>query len=137
MKLLGYKMKGACPDCGGDMVLRKSKRFDRLFYGCERWPECQAAHGAHPDGEPLGIPANRETKDARIRAHDAFDRLWKNHGPMDRKQAYLWMQERMKMTPEEAHIGRFTKEECEGLESAVQGEFEYLSQFVPKEAPEA
>lgn len=129
MKLPGYIWKGMCPDCGGNMVLRYSKRFDRLFYGCGRWPECNATHGAHPDGEPLGIPANQETKNARIRAHAAFDGLWKGTRLMRRAQAYSWMQEAMEMTPDEAHIGRFTKEECERLVEKVNQEIAFLSQF--------
>ena len=44
----------ACPDCGGDMVLRETRKFTprdgrpRKFYGCIRWPECNGIHGAHP-----------------------------------------------------------------------------------------
>ena len=28
-----------CPDCGGNIVRRRSKR-GRVFYGCSRFPEC-------------------------------------------------------------------------------------------------
>jgi ssDNA-binding Zn-finger/Zn-ribbon topoisomerase 1 len=84
------------------------------FYGCTRYPECKGTHGAHPDGRPLGTPADRETKDARIEAHQAFDTLWKRpHGKMQRQEAYLWLQKRMGLSADECHIGRFTKEQCE------------------------
>jgi ssDNA-binding Zn-finger/Zn-ribbon topoisomerase 1 len=91
----------------------KESRFGP-FYGCNRFPQCRATHGAHPDGRPLGIPANKETKQARIRAHDAFDRLWKG-GRMTRAQAYGWMQRAMDLSKDEAHIGRFSIEQCEAL----------------------
>jgi ssDNA-binding Zn-finger/Zn-ribbon topoisomerase 1 len=102
----------ACADCGAPMELRNS-RFGK-FYGCSTYPECKGTHGAHPDGKPLGVPANRETKDARIRAHAAFDRLWKG-GPMSRREAYRWMRKKMDMSASEAHIGKFTKEQCDQL----------------------
>ena len=59
----------ACPECAAPMELRPS-RFGQ-FYGCTRWPACDGTHGAHPNGSPLGTPANRATKDARIEALDA------------------------------------------------------------------
>jgi len=104
------------------MVLRNSKYG--LFYGCVEYPKCKAAHGAHEDGKPLGIPASKPTKEARIRAHDAFDQLWKGRGGMKRGDAYVWMQKAMGLTIEEAHIGRFTIEQCEQLESLVNDYFE-------------
>lgn len=99
------------------MVLRTS-RFG-LFYGCTQFPACKAAHGAHKDGRPLGVPANKATKDARIAAHEAFDQIWKNKH-MKRKAAYAWMQTAMSLPADEAHIGRFTIEQCEQLKAAVQ-----------------
>jgi len=98
------------------MILRPS-RYGK-FYGCERFPDCDAAHGAHEDGRPLGVPANHETKQARIRAHAAFDTLWKS-GLMGRNAAYRWMQSTLGMTPDEAHIGRFDIATCDRLILAV------------------
>lgn len=113
---LGTVLDHPCPECGAQMVLRTSK-FG-LFYGCEKYPTCQSAHGAHKDGQPLGIPANKATKVARIQAHEDFDRLWK-HGHMKRKEAYAWMRQAMGMSADDAHIGRFTIEQCEQLRVAV------------------
>lgn len=106
-----------CPECGSPMVLRETKRFTykngtpRKFYGCSQWPKCAATHGAHPSGEPLGVPADAKTKRLRIEAHQAFDQLWKS-GMMSRDKAYRVMQKVMGMTEDEAHIGRFTKDQC-------------------------
>lgn len=113
-----------CPECGAPMVLRETEKFRypngdaRRFWGCSRFPACDGIHGAHPDGTPLGIPADKATKQARITAHAAFDSLWKG-GAMSRKAAYRWMQQALAMTEDEAHIGRFTIEQCTRLENAV------------------
>ena len=68
-----------CGDCGAEMRLRTSPKWDRPFYGCSKFPECRGSHGARTDGAPLGVPGNKETKLARIRAHKVFDVLWQVH----------------------------------------------------------
>jgi len=114
---IGTKLDHPCPECGETMVLRESK-FG-LFYGCSAFPKCKAAHGAHKDGKPLGIPADKMTKKARMDAHEVFDQLWKGKH-MARGEAYQWMQEAMEMTEEEAHIGRFDADQCEELVHKVE-----------------
>lgn len=111
----------ACPDCGAPMKLKGSRHG--LFYGCTKWSEtrCCGSHGAHPDGRPLGIPATRDTKDARIRAHAVFDQLWQYRGAK-RREAYRWMKRVMQLSRSEAHIGRFTLEQCEQLIALVEAE---------------
>jgi ssDNA-binding Zn-finger/Zn-ribbon topoisomerase 1 len=116
---IGTKLDHPCPECGEFMILRESKYG--LFYGCTGFPECVAAHGAHKDGRPLGTPADKKTKQARIRAHDVFDQLWKDRH-MSRNAAYEWMQDAMGLSEDEAHIGKFTEEQCDELELKV-GEF--------------
>ena len=109
------------PGCGSTMSLRHG-RF-RLFYGCDRFPECKGSHGAHPDGRPLGTPAPQATKDARKRAHDVFDRLWKGARPtMSRGQAYAWMAD--VLGQRDPHIGNMDEEECERLIRLVENERE-------------
>jgi len=99
-----------CPECDGKMFLRQSKHGP--FYGCENFPTCRAAHGAHPNGEPLGVPANAETKKWRIRAHDGFDHIWK-HGEVRRNDAYSALAQYMSISRDECHIGSFDIEQCE------------------------
>lgn len=107
-----------CPLCRSPMRL-KTSRFG-LFYGCSRWPQCDATHGAHPSGEPLGIPADAETKRWRIRAHEEFDKLWKGEGaPLTRSAAYRWMIVNLALSAEEAHIGRFSVVQCKRLIEAL------------------
>lgn len=109
-----------CPECGAPMQLRRSK-FG-LFYGCTRWPGCDGTHGAHANGLPLGTPADKETKRFRMMAHEAFDRLWKP-GPAqvfgDRNRAYRWMQEKLGLTSDQAHIAKFDIEQCKRLIEAL------------------
>lgn len=123
---VGTKLDHPCPECGSGMVLRNSK-FG-LFYGCASFPKCKATHGAHKDGKPLGVPADKQTKRARIDAHEVFDQLWKGKH-MSRSAAYEWMQEAMEMTEEEAHIGRFDADQCEDLVYKVE---EYLEEHDDK-----
>jgi hypothetical protein len=92
------------------MILRHSKYGQ--FYGCSQFPECRSTHGAHADGQPLGVPANEETKKARIIAHNYFDILWQ-YGTLGRSQAYQLLRNVMEFGREEAHIGKFTKEQCQ------------------------
>ena len=107
-----------CGECKAPMVLRES-RFGP-FYGCSRYPDCKGSHGAHKDtGKPLGVPADRETKEARIKAHASFDTLWKSR-KMTRTQAYQWMRDAMSLEKDGAHIGLFTKEQCVRLIALVE-----------------
>ena len=111
-----------CGDCGAEMRLRTSPKWDRPFYGCSKFPECRGSHGARTDGAPLGVPGNKETKLARIRAHKVFDVLWQDK-LMTRGQAYSWMQKRMQLTKGEAHFSKFDVAECEKVIEFVKADF--------------
>lgn len=124
----------SCPEagCPGMMELRTSRYGP--FYGCSRWPDCDATHGAHPNGAPLGIPADSETKEARIMAHEQFDRLWKGAETLPcydlpdgadeyeqavdrirgaaRGRAYRWLAATIGITVEQAHIGRMDRSQA-------------------------
>lgn len=109
-----------CPECGAPMTLIPS-RFGP-FYGCTEFRKtgCKGSHGSHADGRPLGLPAQEDTKKARIRAHAAFDSLWREeHVFHNRKGAYRWMRQALGLSKDEAHIGRFTIEQCDRLIAAV------------------
>lgn len=62
----------------------------------------------------MGVPADRATRQARVRAHYVFDALWKS-GRMTRKQAYSVLCKVMRKSEEDGHIGKFNREECERL----------------------
>lgn len=102
--------KLACPDCGADMKLFRGTIG--LFYGCIRYPECDGRHMAHEhNGLPMGIPANRETREWRVNAHIAFDAYWKKKG-IPRKRAYKQLAEAMNLSKDETHIALFNIEQC-------------------------
>lgn len=115
-----------CPDCGSPMAMVFSALWG-WFYQCSTYPLCFATHSVHQDTkEPMGVPAPWATRRARIAAHYAFDRLWKLH-PIRRKEAYEWMREKMGLEENDAHIGMFTKEQCEQLIELV-GSYEKSNQ---------
>lgn len=107
--------------CGQPMVLNYSDKIPDApwFYGCSTFPKCRTSHGCHQaTGKPLGRPADHETKQWRIRAHDAFDTLWKG-GKMSRARAYQWMMATMNLSEEENHIGMMDKATCQRLMAEV------------------
>lgn len=99
-----------CGECTSPMQLRESKYGP--FYGCTNWPQCEGTHGAHPDGAPLGIPADKETKQWRMKTHDLFDQLWKK-GQYSRSEAYELLQRLTGLPEEDCHIARFDIETCQ------------------------
>jgi ssDNA-binding Zn-finger/Zn-ribbon topoisomerase 1 len=106
-----------CPECGAAMV-RRNSRYG-LFYGCSRFPECRATHGAHTStGLPLGIPGNKETKEARMAAHTAFDSLWRPKGAVfARQDAYKWLAEELGISSDKCHIAMFDRETCQKVQA--------------------
>lgn len=108
-----------CAECGSPMVLRHS-RFGP-FFGCTSFPDCRGTHGAHPDGRPLGIPADRQTKKMRIEAHEAFDGLWQDRG-WSRGRGYHWLQKVLRLGRDDCHIGRFDVRMCKRVIAAVKRE---------------
>jgi len=108
----------SCPLCKAPMRLRTTQKFrypngdPRKFWSCSTWPKCNGIHGAHPDGRPLGVPGDAETKKARQRAHAAFDALWKDH-VWSKGQGYAWLRGKLGLTRATCHIAMFDIETCE------------------------
>lgn len=111
IKFVGTMYNVLCGECGEPMVLRKSKRYPAPFWGCSQYPKCTGTHGAHPNGRPLGVPANKETREWRIKAHAEFDLIWqtRKHG-VRRKEAYRMLA--LTMGVERVHIGESDIETC-------------------------
>lgn len=83
--------------------------YHKFFYHCE---PCGSYVGCHPGtNEPLGTLANATIRKLRNQCHNKFDRLWKS-GEMKRGEAYKWLQDKMYLTKEDAHIGKFGEEQC-------------------------
>lgn len=98
-----------CPECGADMKLRDSAYG--LFYGCSRFPECKATHGAHPDGKPLGIPGDKETRVLRSYLHILLCGFWDYSRVAERSKMYSWLEE----NASKGHISMLQKDELKSL----------------------
>lgn len=106
-----------CPDCGRPTELATHPQWTypngklRKYHRCGDRLFCTATHWAHLDGTPLGVPGDRATKTARSEAHEALDRLQTRFG-MHKALVYFWLQRTMQLSVADAHIGRFTTEQC-------------------------
>lgn len=105
----GYAAFVNCGDCGASMVL-KDRGYGK-FWGCTRYPDCPGIHGAHPNGRPMGKPADAATRKSRVKAHAAFDAHWKKKR-WSKKTGYQWLQKRLRMDRHECHIARFDVATC-------------------------
>lgn len=112
------KRKITCPYCGSPAILREGNyvygedSIAEKLYVCQRYPDCDAYVGVFKDNRtPKGTLANSELRNKRIRAHRAFDEIWKS-GIMSRGQAYQWMQHKFGLSKDQAHIGYFSDYLC-------------------------
>lgn len=111
-----------CPYCDQPAVLMDSAPFYRgvsygLVYACM---PCDAWVGVHKGTEiPLGRLANAELRREKIRAHNAFDILWRTK--MEREQCskkqargagYKWLARQLGIEPRHMHIGMLSVEQC-------------------------
>ena len=72
-------------------------------------------------------PADFQTRQARIKAHDAFDNIWKS-GQLSQKKAYSKLANFLGVPIKKTHIGYFDYEQCliviEFAKKITNGEFE-------------
>ena len=110
-----------CPYCGFRTLLRPAsvvygKRATdptAPYYVCARYPVCDSYVAAHWRTRlPMGTLADADLRRKRIQAHATFNRLWEE-GLMNKRQAYLWLQAKLGLPEQEAHIGRFSAFRCE------------------------
>lgn len=119
-----------CGECGSRMKLQISRHYvykdgsPRKFYICKKYPTCLGTCSAHPDGQPMGIPSDKETRMARHELHGVFDVLWNSDcAVMERNEAYEWLANAMEIDVNECHISRFTKHQCNIAISAILNSF--------------
>ena len=87
-----------------------------MMYLCR---PCLAWVGVHKGtNKPLGRLANKELREWKIKAHAAFDPLWKKKmlKGFSKKEArnagYRWLAKQMGICREDCHIGMFDVEQC-------------------------
>lgn len=106
-----------CDYCGEPAVLADSAEvYGGRSYGmiwlcrpCQAWVGCHR----HTD-RPLGRLANAELRQWKMKAHTAFDQLWKIPPRLlgNRSNAYAWLAERLRIEPKHCHIGMFDVATC-------------------------
>lgn len=112
-----------CPYCPGDVVATLESRGSFLRWECPT-PGCDARVGIHRDSPkftPLGTMARAARREARQRAHDAFDPLWRGPNPRFRcrSAAYAWLAAFLGIPDQRCHIGEFDEAQCERVLAAV------------------
>lgn len=111
-----------CPYCGAKATLHpasyvygEAAKTENMLYVCDRYPKCDSYVGAHKKSKlPMGTLANGDLRNRRIQAHKAFDWMWKS-GLMTKWQAYKWMQGKLCLNEEQAHIAKFSEYMCDRL----------------------
>ena len=119
MKTIKEK-KIKCPYCGNEAKWCENKEIYGKNYGksymCYFCEPCNAYVGCHNNTtEPLGTMANKELRDWRIKAHNAFDSLWKT-GFITRNEAYKILENEF---GKEIHIGESDIETCKRIISKI------------------
>ena len=100
-----------CPDCDEWMSLREGRYG--LSYFCNNFPRCRGSHKASKAGKPLGFPANQETRTWRIKAHKSLESLYRGElKVMTKTEAYAFLAYTMGLSKKQAHIAKFTLEQC-------------------------
>lgn len=107
-----------CDYCNGETALvtgaviypRRPDLATLRFYLCR---PCDAYVGCHPTtSKPLGRLANKSLRILKMKAHAAFDPIWKQGG-VTRKVAYDWLSRAMGIDSKITHIGMFNEKDCE------------------------
>lgn len=97
-----------CPKCQqlaeavkGDAVYpHRPDLYSRKFYLCR---PCETWAPRANNGAPLALMADARVRLLRIRAHAAFDPMWKS-GSMTRSAAYAWLRTATGLTAEQCHM---------------------------------
>lgn len=111
-----------CLECGRPAVLvqsqviypRRPDLWNRPMWRCA----CGAYTGCHEGTErPKGRPAAKATRDARMAAHAAFDRLWMAKQAREgctkkaaRGAGYKWLADQLGIAKADCHIGMMDRE---------------------------
>lgn len=113
-----------CRYCGREVVFTSNAEIYGKEYGngkCYLCRNCKAFVGVHTGTTiPLGTLANDALRKARNKAHNEFDKLWKQPTRiMKRLDAYKWLSKEMGLKIEETHIALFEIEQCEKVVELV------------------
>lgn len=88
---------------------------DKRFWRCFPCGAYVGTHSNSKDHAPLGKLANKELRQARLKAHAKFDpmwKTWKGKYKYSRTDAYSWLAKRLGISRNECHIAMFDAEMC-------------------------
>ena len=95
---------------GADIYPHRPDLAEKRFFRCV---PCGAYVGCHQNnGQAFGRLANAELRAAKMRAHAAFDPLWKSGRFLSRRSAYAWLASAMGIPKDDCHIGMFDLDGC-------------------------
>ena len=95
-----------------DVIYGKQYGEWPMCYFCK---DCRAAVGCHSGTDlPLGRMADRSTRTLRSRAHNEFDKIWRD-GLMSRSRAYQWLAIELKIDESQCHISWLSKDQLKDV----------------------
>lgn len=104
----------SCPYCGSPtQLVEDTEVYGRSFGSkCYVCKPCGAWVGCHKGTDKaLGRLANKELRELKHQAHEAFDPLWKE-GYVPRHVAYEILSTAYRLPIEQTHIGMFNEDLC-------------------------
>lgn len=103
-----------CNLCGGKVIYASNSLIYGREYGSGKMylcTKCGAYVGTHKPRpkEALGLLADKEMRDMKMKCHALFDEKWKNQKNRReaRKKAYKELAERLGISVDECHFGYF------------------------------
>ena len=125
MRIYPFKFESQptiCHFCGGEVIFTTNDRIYGKLYGngkCYLCTKCKAYVGVHTGSKTaLGILANDEMKEWKVKCHNLFDTFWKN-GRNDRNYLYKKLANQMKIERSHCHFGHFNLEELKKAYSII------------------
>ncbi len=114
-----YCAQPAEPCTGADIYPHRPDLAHKRFFRCA---PCGAYVGCHENTrKAFGRLANAELRAWKMRAHAAFDPLWKSGRFPSRTKAYKWLSSEMGILKSDCHIGLFDLAQCARVESLCLG----------------
>lgn len=104
-----------CNICGGNVIFTSNATvYHGKEYGsgkCYLCTSCRAYVGTHKNQpkDALGILADKDMRDMKMKCHDAFDKFWKS-GKNSRSYMYQKLARELKIPVDECHFGWFDME---------------------------
>ena len=116
------KQPTKCNLCGGEVVFTTNDKIYGKIYGdgkCYLCTKCRAYVGVHKGTKTaLGILANDEMKEWKIKCHDLFDTFWQG-GKCSRNYLYKKLADQMNIERSHCHFGHFNLVELKKAYSVI------------------